>query len=152
MRASFRSQRARREARHRPAEIKPWLGDSVGWWEGDTLVVETINVHPEQASQGQIILSPQGKVTETFERAGDGELYYAFTVEDPVYYTQTWKAEETLNRREASVYEYACHEGNYAMQGILGGARIPRLPDARTSKAPAFSDHRRRRPNPRSVQ
>ncbi len=112
------------EAKHRPNVIKPWLGDSVGWWEGDTLVIETINVNPEQANQGQIILSPQGKVTETFARVGEKEVYYAFTVDDPVYYTQTWKAEQSMVKREASVYEYACHEGNYAMEGILGGARI----------------------------
>ena len=111
-------------AKHKPTAIKPWLGDSIGWWEGDTLVVETVNLHPEQASQGQIILSPQGKVTEKFQRAGPGEIYYEFTVDDPVYYTQTWRAEETLKKRDRSVYEYACHEGNYAMTGILGGARI----------------------------
>jgi hypothetical protein len=112
------------EAKHRPAAIRPWLGDSVGWWEGDTLVIETVNVNPEQATQGQIILSPQGKVTEKFQRVGAGELYYEFTVEDPVYYTQTWKAEQSMKLRDESVYEYACHEGNYAMNGILGAARI----------------------------
>src|SRR5262245_37102253 len=76
---------SRAEAKHRPAAITPWLGDSVGWWEGDTLVVETVNVHPEQANQGQIILSPQGRVIEKFARSADGQLYYEFTVEDPVY-------------------------------------------------------------------
>jgi hypothetical protein len=112
------------EAKHRPAAIKPWLGDSVGGWEGDTLVVETMNVHPEQAAQGQIILSPQGKVTEKFQRTGDNQLYYEFTVDDPVYYTQTWKAEESMVKRKESVYEYACHEGNYAMEHILTGSRL----------------------------
>jgi len=112
------------EAKHRPAAITPWLGDSVGWWEGDTLVIETVNVNPEQATQGQIILSPQGKVIEKFQRMGAGELYYEFTVDDPVYYTQTWKAEQSMKLRDESVYEYACHEGNYAMNGILGAARI----------------------------
>jgi hypothetical protein len=112
------------EARHNPDVIRPWLGDSVGWWEGDTLVVETVNVHPQQASQGQIILSPQGKVTEKFSRVADGQIHYEFTVEDPLYYTRPWRAEQTMNRRDEAVYEYACHEGNYAMAGILGGARI----------------------------
>jgi hypothetical protein len=115
---------SRAEAQHRPTAIKPWLGDSVGWWEGDTLVIETINVNPEQANQGQIILSPQGKVTEKFARVGEKEVSYEFAVDDPVYYTQTWKAEQSMVKREESVYEYACHEGNYAMEGILGGARI----------------------------
>src|SRR5262245_60965936 len=97
--------KSKAEAKHRPAVIKPWLGDSVGWWEGDTLVVETMNVHPEQAAQGQIILSPQGKVTEKFQRAADGELYYEFTVDDPTYYTQSWRAEQSMKKREESVYE-----------------------------------------------
>ena len=110
-------------ARHKPAAIKPWLGDSVGWWEGDTLVVETVSLHPEQAQTGPIFLSEQGKVTERFSRAADDQIFYEFTVEDPVYYTQTWRAEMSLTARKESVYEYACHEGNYAMEGILGGAR-----------------------------
>jgi hypothetical protein len=112
------------EAKHRPVAIQPWLGDSVGWYEGDTLVVETVNVHPEQARQGQIILSPEGKVTERFSRASDGQMLYTFEVDDPTYYTQAWRAEMVMNKREESIYEYACHEGNYAMDGILSGARL----------------------------
>ncbi len=140
------------EAKHRPAAIKPWLGDSVGWWEGDTLVVETVNVHPEQANQGQIILSPQGKVIERFARAADGQLYYEFTVDDPVYYTQTWKAEETLNKRDESVYEYACHEGNYAMEGILGGARILEAAGRENKQGPGIFGPTAPPPKPRGVQ
>jgi len=112
------------EAKHRPAAIQPWLGDSVGWYEGDTLVVQTVNLHPEQARQGQIMLSPEGKVTERFSRASDGQLLYTFEVDDPAYYTQAWRAEMVMNKREESIYEYACHEGNYAMEGILSGARL----------------------------
>ena len=63
-------------------------------------------------------------MTEKFQRVGDRQIYYEFTVDDPIYYTQTWRAEQTMNQRDESVYEYACHEGNYAMEGILGGARI----------------------------
>lgn len=110
-------------AAHKPAAIQPWLGDSVGWWEGDTLVVQTRNVHPEQARQGQIILSPNGVVTERFSRVGDGQLLYTFEVADPDYYTQPWRAEMVMNQRREPIYEYACHEGNYAMEGILWGAR-----------------------------
>lgn len=114
----------RAAVKHKPNVITPWLGDSVGWWEGDTLVVETVNVNPQQGAQGQIILSPQAKVTEKFSRVADKQIFYEFIVDDPIYYTQTWRAEQSLNKREESVYEYACHEGNYAMEGILGGARI----------------------------
>ena len=110
-------------AHHKPNVITPWLGDAVGWWEGDTLVVETANVNTTQAQGGPIYLSPQGKVTERFTRVSDTSIFYQFEVADPVYYTQTWTGEESLNARKEAVYEYACHEGNYAMKGILGGAR-----------------------------
>ena len=110
-------------AHHRPASMAPWLGDSVGWWEGDTLVIETINVNPEQGQTGPIYLSDKGRVTERLTRTAATQIFYQFQVDDPVYYTQPWKAEEALNARQAHVYEYACHEGNYAMAGILGGAR-----------------------------
>ncbi len=111
-------------AHHKPNVIKPWLGDSVGWWEGDTLVVETTDVNPEQGQSGPIFMSAQGKVTERFTRVSKDQIFYEFAVDDPVYYTQTWKGEESLNARQEAVYEYACHEGNYAMKGILGGARL----------------------------
>jgi hypothetical protein len=113
---------AEARANHRPDAIKPWMGDSVGWWEGDVLVAESINLHPIQAEQGQIRLSPGGKVTERFQRWADDEIFYSFTVEDPVNYTQPWTVENSF-RPQSRMYEYACHEGNYAMPGILIGAR-----------------------------
>jgi hypothetical protein len=106
----------------RPA-VKQWLGTSVGWWEGDTLVVEVTNVHPQQGRSGPIFLSDRGKVIERFTRISPTQIFYEFQVEDPVYYTQPWRAEIGLNKRDESIYEYACHEGNYAMEGILRGAR-----------------------------
>ncbi len=109
-------------AGHRPDAIKPWLGDSVAWWEGETLVVETINVHPEQAENGSFYLSSKAKVTERLTRISDKEIDYAFTVEDPDTYTQPWKAELSFHP-QSSLYEYACHEGNYGLEGILAGAR-----------------------------
>jgi hypothetical protein len=115
--------KAQAQSMHGPATLTKWLGDSVGWWEGDTLVVETVNVNPQQARSGPIYLTEKGKVTERFTRVSQGEIFYEFTVEDPAYYTQPWKAELSLNGRKERVYEYACHEGNYAMPGILGGAR-----------------------------
>jgi hypothetical protein len=109
-------------ASHKPDAIKPWLGDSVGWWEGDTLVAETVNLHPVQAEQGQIPLSPKGRITERFQRWADDEIFYSFTVDDAVNFTRPWTVENSF-RPQSRIYEYACHEGNYAMPGILFGAR-----------------------------
>jgi hypothetical protein len=109
---------------HKPDAIKPWLGDSVGWWEGDTLVVETINVRPIEGRAGPFVLSPEGKVTERFSRAEDGSIFYQFTVDDPATYTQPWTAELSFRPSPGRVYEYACHEGNYALKDILAGARL----------------------------
>jgi hypothetical protein len=111
------------QAGHGPAALQPWLGDSVGWWEGDSLVVETVHVHPEQGRWGPIYLSPQGRVTERFTRVAEREILYEFKIDDPVYYSQPWRAEISLTASPDQVYEYACHEGNYAMGGILAGAR-----------------------------
>ena len=111
-------------AAHRPAAITPWLGDSVGWWEGDTFVMETANVHPAQSAESSIPLTKDGRIVERFTRVGKGEIFYQFEVTDPGHYTRPWKAEYTLTAPKGSVYEYACHEGNYAMEGILGGARL----------------------------
>jgi hypothetical protein len=114
----------RLEGEHRPPAMRQWLGDSVGRWEGDTLVVETVNVHPEQGAAGPVYLSESGRVVERFTRTAEDQIHYEFEVVDPVYYTTPWRAEMTLNARREAVYEYACHEGNYAMPGILGGARV----------------------------
>lgn len=115
--------KATAQAAHRPAVLNLWMGDSVAWWEGDALVVETINVNPQQGHFGPIFLSPQGRVTERLTRASPKEIYYEFRVEDPVHYTQPWRAEMVLEALNGQIYEYACHEGNYAMSNILAGAR-----------------------------
>ncbi|RYG37059.1 MAG: hypothetical protein EON93_04200 [Burkholderiales bacterium] len=107
---------------HRPDAIKPWLGDTVGWWEGDTFVMETINVNPLQAENQSFPMSEKGVVTERLTRVGDKEINYQFTVHDPEMYTQDWKAELSFYPT-TQLYEYACHEGNYGMHGILAGAR-----------------------------
>ncbi len=104
------------EAKHGP--LPKWAGDSVGWYEGDVLVVQTVNPHPMQRG----MITETGKVIERFSRWNDTQILYEFTVEDPALYTQPWKGEQALNKGEP-LYEYACHEGNYAMPGILGGAR-----------------------------
>jgi len=106
-------------ASFRPSVIQQWLGDSVGWYEGDALVVETRNVHPQQRGY----VSKDGKLTERFSRWNDGQIVYEFTVEDPTQYTQPWRGEMAFNLSPEPSYEYACHEGNHAMDGILRGAR-----------------------------
>lgn len=111
-------------ANHSPDAIKSWLGDSVGWYEGDSVVVETINYHPLQIEQGSIKITEDGKLTERFTRYSDTEIVYQFTVEDPNFYSQPWTAELSFHASEGPIFEYACHEGNYAMEGILAGARL----------------------------
>lgn len=115
-------------AAHGPEAIPKWGGDSVGWYEGDTLVVQTVNSHPKQRSY----ISPAGKVTERFSRWSDDQVLYTFTVEDPALYTTAWGGEMALNLSPEPLYEYACHEGNYALPGILMGARVQ---EAKTGKA-----------------
>lgn len=111
-------------AAHKPDVIEPWLGDSVGWYEGDTLVVETRNIRPEQVAASSIPVSPDGRVTERLTRVSDAELFYRFEVDDPANYTQPWAAELSFYATKERVHEYACHEGNYAMPNMLGGARL----------------------------
>jgi hypothetical protein len=110
----------RLNAQHGPASLKLWMGDSIGHWEGDTLVVETINMRPEQGLRGA---SPNQKVIERFTRIGPNKIAYAFTVEDPSIYATPFSGEVAMNATKGQVYEYACHEGNYALTGMLAGAR-----------------------------
>jgi hypothetical protein len=119
----FSGPEAARKAR-RPQAIKPWLGDSVGWYEGDELVVETVNIRPDQARVSAIPLSESGRITERFRRHSPTEIFYVFDVEDPAYYTRPWRAELSFYPGKGGLWEYACHEGNYAMPGILAGARL----------------------------
>lgn len=115
-------------ARHMPSQLHPWFGDSIGHWQGDTLVVETTNIHPTQLAQTSPLLPYRGaseklKVTEWFTRTGPDVLLYKFTVEDPSTFTAPFSGELPFNRIDEKIYEYACHEGNYALPGILAGAR-----------------------------
>jgi hypothetical protein len=104
-----------------------WMGDSIGHYEGDTLVVETTNFHPQQSFRSslehQFYGSSTMKVTERFTRVSDDVIAYQFTVEDPENYTQPWSGELPMNKTAEQIFEYACHEGNYALPGILAGAR-----------------------------
>ena len=103
------------------AAHQKWMGDSIGRWEGDTLVVETKNYNPWITYRG----APTENLTviETFRREGDNKIVYGFTVDDPTVYTVQWSGEYPLTRMDEPVYEYACHEGNYGIIGILAGAR-----------------------------
>jgi hypothetical protein len=111
----------RLNSEHAPADARFWLGDSIGWWEGDTLVVETTNFR-DQPALG--LATSELKVTERLRRIDDQTLLYSFIVEDPNTWTEPWGGEYPWPATEERVYEYACHEGNYAMQGILKGARM----------------------------
>ena len=110
-------------ANRRPAVLQQWFGDSVGWYEGDTLIVETVNINPQQMQQSSVPISAVGKITERFTRYSDTEIVYQFTVDDSNLYSQPWTAELSFHATDGRLYEYACHEGNYAMPGILAGAR-----------------------------
>ncbi|MGH6910294.1 MAG: hypothetical protein ACREEG_08920, partial [Phenylobacterium sp.] len=117
--------------KHLPPDVKLWMGDSIGHWEGDTLVVETTNMRPEQGFRG---VSPELKITERFTRVGPGQIKYAFTVSDPKIYTAPYSGEVALNATKGPIYEYACHEGNYALPGILAGARLQEKEAAATAR------------------
>jgi hypothetical protein len=114
----------RMDQAHKPDALKQWLGDSVGHWESDTLVVVTKNWNRWQGDYEPVFLSETAVVTERFSRAAADEITYAFEIDDPAFYTQTWKGEMVFTPSNGPVYEYACHEGNYALEHILQGARV----------------------------
>lgn len=118
----FDSAEEARENR-RPVVLEQWFGDSVGWYEDDVLIVETVNIDPLQLSQSSIPITKEGHIIERFSRYSENEIFYQFTVEDSNIYSQPWTAELSFYSTDDGLYEYACHEGNYAMPGILAGAR-----------------------------
>jgi hypothetical protein len=107
---------------HKMAALAPMFGESVAHWDGDTLVVETTNFSPMQ-EEAAISLTSSGQVVERFTRVSEEQIVYEFTVDDPEYYSQPWHGELSFLSTPSKVYEFACHEGNYAMSGILAGAR-----------------------------
>jgi hypothetical protein len=117
----------RLNAQHAHPAITSWLGDSIGWWEGDTLVVETTFFTPSDrvrtSPTGDYLVSPRTVVTERFTRVSHTELNYRFTVEDPTWYTRPWSGESHLTLTDEPLLEFACHEGNYSLRFILEAAR-----------------------------
>jgi hypothetical protein len=109
----------RLNAQHRTDGVRDWFGDSIGRYEGGALVVETTNFHPLQLRAN----SDKLKLTERFTRVGKDRILYRFTVEDPETYSQPWGGEYEFTPSPGPLFEYACHEGNRGLEGILAGAR-----------------------------
>jgi hypothetical protein len=106
---------------HKPSNMRSLMGDSVGHWEGDTLVVDTTNFKAENTFRGA---SENQHIIERFQRVGPDTILYRATVDDPSTYTKQYTMEFPFNATAGPIFEYACHEGNYAMPDILGGARL----------------------------
>jgi hypothetical protein len=106
---------------HAPQDVRGWLGDSRGRWEGDTLVVDTTNFTDKTNFRGS---RENLHVIERFTRVADDTIRYEFTVDDPATWTRPWSAELPLVRDKGPIYEYACHEANYGMANNLNGARV----------------------------
>jgi hypothetical protein len=124
---------------HLPSHLRPWLGDSRGRWEGDTLVVHTTNFSDRVWNQfnGWNWASDENlKLTERFTLVDANLLRYEFTVDDPTTWTKPWTAVILLPRSKDQIYEYACHEANYGMAGILRGARLAEGVVLDTAKTP----------------
>ncbi len=109
-----------------PAHVRPWFGDSWGRWEGNTLVVETTNIHPDMGFNEQadkIPHSPEMRVIERFTRVAEDNILYEFEIHDPRTYTEVWGGQVPWRKYDQQIFEYACHEGNYALANVLSGAR-----------------------------
>jgi hypothetical protein len=105
--------------KHVPSDVRQWFGDSIGHWEGDTLVVETTNFTDKTRYRGS---SMDLKVTERFRMINDRTIEYRATMDDPSTWAKPWSIELPFNSVPGPLYEYACHEGNYAMVDILAGS------------------------------
>jgi hypothetical protein len=108
-------------ARPRPSGLRGWFGESTATWEGDTLVVETTNFTDKTRFRGS---TQNMRVVERFSRLDATTLLYRFTVDDPATWTRPWTGEYAWVLSDEPMYEYACHEGNYAFEGIMKGARL----------------------------
>ena len=118
---------------HLPNTITQWMGDSRGHWEGSTLVVETMNFDPKTSYQGS---RDTLHLIERYTRVDENTIDYQFTVDDPQTFTRPWTVSRPMTQitDRVSIFEYACHEGNYAMEGILAGARAEEKAAAQGSR------------------
>jgi hypothetical protein len=131
-------------AAHRPDAITSFVGDSTARWEGETLVVETINERDNYAPFPTMPQSvrAQSRVIEHFSLVSADEILYRFTIEDPALYSAPWSAEYSLNREHSAAYENGCHEGNYSLPSILTAARLADAAKANEARAPASRKRR----------
>jgi hypothetical protein len=106
---------------HLSSTIERWGGDSIGRWDGDTLVVDTTNFTAKTSFRGS---GPGLHVIERFSLSDRNTLRYQFTVDDPAMFTRSWTADSQMTRTDGPMYEYACHEANYSMSNVLSGARF----------------------------
>ena len=110
--------------KHLPSSVRPWMGDSRGRWEGDTLVVETTNFSEKNLYRNA---TPNLKLVERFTRVDADTLIYEFTVNDPATWTAPWTGRVPLEKLDGEIYKYACHEGNLGLEGIMKGSRADEL-------------------------
>jgi hypothetical protein len=115
---------------HAPEGVREWLGDSVGHWEGNTLVVETTNFNNRVNFRNA---TPNLKVTEKFTRTGDKTILYQFTINDPSTWETPWTAELPFTAIDGPIFEHACHEGNYGIANTLAGVRAQEKKAAETA-------------------
>lgn len=116
---------------HLPENIRLWMGDSRGHWEGNTLVVDTINFTGKTHFRGA---DQNLHLVERFTRTDPETILYRFTVDDPTAFTKPWTAEVPMTRTAGPIYEYACHEGNYSMLNMLRGARAQEAAEQEAAK------------------
>jgi hypothetical protein len=117
---------------HLNRNIRLWMGDSTGYWEGDTLVVDTTNFtdkthFPRYLHDGKVVDAGSDQnlhLIERFTRTGPDTILYRFTVDDPTAFTKPWTGEIIMAKTRGPLYEYACHEGNYSMANMLRAARV----------------------------
>jgi hypothetical protein len=119
--------------KHKQVSFRSDVGDAIARWEGDTLVVETINLHIQDRTRvfPTLFLTPRSKVIERFTRVAGNELLYQYTIEDPAIYSAPWLAEYSFYLSDKPLYEFACHEGNYSLPNIMQGQRVA---DARATR------------------
>jgi hypothetical protein len=127
----------RLNSKHRTDDVRPYMGDSIGWYDGDTLVVETTHIPQNQNFAGSW---KNLKVTEKFTRVGRNRVFYRFTIDDPDTWDRPWGGEYEFSPLQGRIYEYACHEGNYALRGILAGARAEEAQKAEAAAKAAMGE------------